>query len=269
MRLALLITGAVLGIAVAWLVVTGLLARAQLNAVRGDLDRLRAQIHAGDLPAARKTAERIANAAARAHRLTTGPAWAGAAALPWLGDPVDTVRVVAAQADALGHRVLPALVQASGDLDPAQLRRPDGSFNLDRISAVAPLLARADSAMQRAAGAVRRAPGGGWLPPVGSARSQVLTRLTSLARTVHSADLAAALAPDLLGAHGPRRYFVAFQNEAEARGTGGIPGAFAIARTDHGRITFERFESDSALATTAVDLDLGPDYEQLFRGAGT
>ena len=44
-----------------------------------------------------------------------------------------------------------------------------------------------------------------------------------------------------------QRYFVAFQNEAEARGTGGLPGAFAILRADHGKLSFERFETDNTL----------------------
>jgi len=73
----------------------------------------------------------------------------------------------------------------------------------------------------------------------------------------------------MLGADGTKRYFVAFQNEAEARGTGGIPGAFAIVRADHGKVSFERFESDSTLNVVPTDLQFGPGYAQLFDGART
>jgi hypothetical protein len=116
---------------------------------------------------------------------------------------------------------------------------------------------------------VRSSAAGTWLAPVNDARRQLLGQLTSLTHTVHSADIAARIAPELLGAHGARRCFMAFQNNAEARGTGGIPGAFAIVHADHGKVTFERFEPDSPLLTTHVDLDLGRDFEQLFRGWGT
>ena len=39
--------------------------------------------------------------------------------------------------------------------------------------------------------------------------------------------------PDLAGANGPKKYLIAFQNSAEARGTGGILGAFAIIEFNH------------------------------------
>ena len=48
---------------------------------------------------------------------------------------------------------------------------------------------------------------------------------------LHSVDLGARIAPRMLGLDRPQRYFVAFQNNAEARGTGGLPGAFGILGT--------------------------------------
>ena len=73
----------------------------------------------------------------------------------------------------------------------------------------------------------------------------------------------------MLGQGGVKRYFVAFQNEAEARGTGGLPGAFAILRADHGKISFERFEADNTLGLVPTGLDFGPDYDSLYGGART
>ena len=43
--------------------------------------------------------------------------------------------------------------------------------------------------------------------------------------------------PYLVGVERPQRYLVAFQNTAEARGTGGILGAFAIVKFDRGAIS--------------------------------
>ena len=43
------------------------------------------------------------------------------------------------------------------------------------------------------------------------------------------------IAPGILGFDGPRRYLLAFQNSAEARGTGGIIGAYAKIEVEHGR----------------------------------
>ena len=44
-----------------------------------------------------------------------------------------------------------------------------------------------------------------------------------MAPTVENAATGARLLPAMLGENGPRRYFMVFQNPAEARGTGGMP----------------------------------------------
>jgi hypothetical protein len=72
--------------------------------------------------------------------------------------------------------------------------------------------------------------------------------------------------PTMLGGNGPKRYFLAFQNEAEARGTGGLPGAFAIIEADHGKLKFTRMESDNTLTGVAATVDFGPDYRHLYGG---
>jgi len=56
-------------------------------------------------------------------------------------------------------------------------------------------------------------------------------------------------APLLAGVAKSQRYLVAFQNTAEARGTGGILGAFAILKFDKGNFTIEQSGSNAALAS--------------------
>jgi hypothetical protein len=61
---------------------------------------------------------------------------------------------------------------------------------------------------------------------------------------------------------------ISFQNDAESRGTGGIPGAFAVVRADHGKIDFTHFEPDNFLRNTAAKgLHFGPSYSELFQTA--
>lgn len=51
----------------------------------------------------------------------------------------------------------------------------------------------------------------------------------------------------LAGADAPKRYMIAFQNSAEARGTGGILGAFAIVEMNKGRFSVIRTGSNAVL----------------------
>jgi len=74
--------------------------------------------------------------------------------------------------------------------------------------------------------------------------------------------------PVMLGQKGPQRYFLAFQNEAEARGTGGLPGAFAIIEANHGKMRFTRMESNTTLNRVGADVNFGPDYQRLYQKTG-
>lgn len=69
------------------------------------------------------------------------------------------------------------------------------------------------------------------------------TLRTEVAGALGSAELAAqavAVAPDMLGVDGPRRYFVAFQNPAEATANGGFMGNWAEIVADDGQLTLTR-----------------------------
>lgn len=265
--LAMIVVGCLIVLAGLWILITGQLARGQLNQAQDDVHKLRAEISAGDLAAARSTVAELATHAHRAHVLTTGPAWAVAARIPLVGEPIHTIRGVTASIDTIGNQALPELVVATAQLDPATLRSADGNIDLSRIAAVVPALNRA-AAMTAATATVAGLPAHTWLPTIDSARSEVLAQLTSLSSTVHSADLAARIVPPMLGQSGPKTYLISFQNESELRGTGGLPGAFAIVKADHGKLTFSRFERDSVLTTTPSGLDFGSAYNQLYAGAG-
>lgn len=263
-KVALLIAAGLVLLGGLWIVVTGLIARTQLEAVRGDVYQLRSQIDAADFPTGQNTAEDLARHARQADHLTTGPAWALAAAVPFGGAPLRTIRAIASSSYVLGRDALPALVAARHKLDPNTLRTADGGIDVAAITAAAPYLAEADRSLDSAARTLAAQPGHTWLSPVDHARNAILAPLAGVSHTVHSADMAAQVAPAMLGADGPRRYFVGFQNDAEARGTGGLPGAFGILEVDHGTLRFTRFEKDSAFNVVRTGLQFGADYTALY-----
>jgi len=53
--------------------------------------------------------------------------------------------------------------------------------------------------------------------------------------------------PGISGQKSPRNYLIAFQNSAEARGTGGILGAYAVMNIDKGKAKFSAFGSNAGL----------------------
>ena len=124
----------------------------------------------------------------------------------------------------------------------------------------------ASATLTEAADRIRNAPGS-WVPFVSSGRRAATRSLDKLRNQVTDAARAVDTLLPMLGESKVQRYFVGLQNEAQARGLGGLPGAFAIVTADHGKLTFTHFENDDRLKHVGVKLDLGADFAKMYRVA--
>lgn len=249
-----------------WIAVTAALARQQAQAGAQAVNQLRTAISEADLPAARSAAGSVAAHARAAHRLTTGPAWWAGAQLPWLGRPARSIRGCAEQADQLGSTVLMPLAGLTETLPLGGLV-DNGSVRLQPLIDAAPVLRQAGLRLQAGSEQVDRLPGSTWLAPADRARGRLRDNLLALGDQLRPVSQLSEALPDLLGQHGSKRYFVGLENEAESRGLGGVPGAFAIVTATDGKLSFERFESDTALSAVRTGLDLGAEYDRRYRAA--
>jgi hypothetical protein len=255
--------GAVLVVGAAWLLITALLAHRELTSVKAELPKLRAALSAGEFDRADTIAHDLATHAHRAHELTTGPAWWIAGGVPWLGEPAQTARTIAAQSDRLGDGVLPGVLELAGKLTAHSLRHGD-QIDMAVLRSSAPVLARAADAAGNATAAIEATPRHTWLGSVDHARNQVGTELDKITDQLDGASRTVNVLLPMLGDSGTRRYFIGFENEAESRGLGGLPGAFAILTADHGKLTFTHFENDTALEGVQTDLNLGKDFQARY-----
>lgn len=270
----ILVAAAVLCLAGAgWIGVTGLLARAELLAAQRSLETLRHSMgttgHAvsGAAPRDWETATRSAAAhASRAHDLTTGPAWYLFAQAPFFGRPAETVRGTANAVDRLTHDVLPPIVhmvpELASDSRAGGLRRL-----LYALGGKATGLERAAQVAAETRVAVGELPRTTWLPAVDHARTQLARLLDRITPATADAAVAARVLPPMLGEQSPRRYFVVVQNTAEARGTGGMPGAFAVLTADRGRLRFETFGNDDTVTGSSPKVDLGAEFAARYGSA--
>lgn len=265
-RLALLVALALLLAGLLWLALTATLARRHALAGQQAADRLRAAVLAADLSAARDAAASVSGQARAVHQLTTGPAWWTAARIPWVGRPARSISGSAAAADQVSSQVLPPLLRLADNLELGGLVDA-GTVRLQPLVGAAAVLAQAETALQAGTERLDRLPSGTWLAPADRSRAALRTSLAQLADQLRPASQAADVLPDLLGRTGPRRYFVGLENEAESRGIGGIPGAFAIVTADQGRLRLERVDSDTALSKVRTRLDLGAEYAHRYSAA--
>jgi DNA-binding NarL/FixJ family response regulator len=215
-----------------WLLLRGWQARGHLVTATGLARDLSQQVLAGDTAQARRTLGALQEQTAAAHDATTGPAWWAGTVTPYAGGNVTAVRGVAETIDALARRAFPALLS----LKVSALRPTAGQLDLVALRDAAPAAVAADTAVQEIRARFDAVPGTGLWPPIRTAVDQLRAEIWRLSAMVAAARRAALLLPTLLGADGARTYLVAFQNLAETRSTGGIFGAYAVIRAEHGRI---------------------------------
>ncbi|MDQ1048312.1 DUF4012 domain-containing protein [Streptomyces sp. V4I2] len=251
----------------AWIGVTGLLARSELLNVERELSALKQSVMSSSgnvAPASPEKAMQSAAAhAARAHQLTTGPAWYMASHVPYLGRPVTTVRGIAQAADRLTGDVLPPMVELVAQ--PTDDVRHTGLLALlSELRGTAPALEQAARAAADTRTLADGLPRTSWVPGLDRARAQLVSQLQQTAPAMAEMAVAGRVLPSMLGVDGPRRYIVVFQNTAEARGTGGLPGAFAVLTAAQGRLQFETFGTDTMLANVRPAVDLGAEYRAQY-----
>ena len=75
------------------------------------------------------------------------------------------------------------------------------------------------------------------------------------------------ISPILLGDNKPKQYLIAFQNSAEARGTGGILGAYAIVEFNKGSLKVIETGSNEPLYGSSLEkipIDVPAEYKRLY-----
>lgn len=73
------------------------------------------------------------------------------------------------------------------------------------------------------------------------------------------------LAPSIMGSERPKKYLLVFQNSAEARGTGGIIGAYAELQISRGKITVLRQGSNVGLQSqVTIPVAMPDEYNALY-----
>jgi hypothetical protein len=238
------------GLAAGWVGVRGTNARDHLQRAAGLVQLLRQQVETGDAGAPPTLA--ALQAETRAARSNTGdPGWRFAGRTPVAGDDLAAVRTVAVALDELAHNGLPPLVEVAGQLTAAALAPKHGRIDLRPLQAAAPRIAAADAAVRLARSQVATIPLDGVVPRLREAVVELRQGLDRAAAITATAARSAALLPPLLGAHGRRTYLVLFQNLAEVRATGGMPGAYVVIGADRGAVRIVDQGSASALRTFA------------------
>ena len=214
----------------------GRTARNHLQAAASLFVQLEQQVSNADVRAARATLAALQAETRAAHDATDGFGWRMTGRLPVVGDDLRAVATVSAVLDDLAGNGLPALLDVAAGLDPSSLAPRQGRIDLAAVRSAAPRIAGGLAVIRRARLSVAGIPADGLVAQLGAAVTQLSDGLAKAERLIETADRAARLLPAMLGSNGPRTYLVLFQNNAEVRATGGMPGAYIVIHADAGAI---------------------------------
>ena len=266
---------------IGWLGFEGLAAKSNLEQARTSAEQSKDALLSGKSEDATRFAENAQFHAGQARAATHSLPWNIAAAVPFLGSPLKTTQQIADVVVGLADTVLlPGATMGAG-LSPEKLI--DGTrLDLKLLRAEQPRLTELAAAAAKLDAEAQAISSPGYVPLISDARSQLQDQTSRLSQLLGNTSIAAQLAPSMLGADGPRTYMMVFQTPAEARGTGGLLGGFAVLRFDNGVPTVDTFSSNSGLGPVCLEytnvvgeclnvrpgavatVDLGPEFNQVY-----
>jgi hypothetical protein len=192
--------------------------------------------HRGDLRAAAAAFAEADLMLSRAHLRLSGWLPSLAVAVPVLSPNYRAARTLVDVGLELSRRGRRLAEDGTG----GGLAIQSGRVPLDEVARISPDLTSAATELGAGVRRVRSVDQPLLFPPIARAVSEARARIEPAVAEETRAASAAQLAPDILGGNGPRRYFLAVQNNAELRGTGGFMGSFGELVIDAGAVRLER-----------------------------
>lgn len=246
-----------------WLGYEGLQAKSSLEKAQDFAMQAKDALLSGDTDTATRAAGDADRYAQDAQGAVDSVPWRAAGAVPWLGSPFDTTRQMTTIVSGLTADVLLPAVDAGSAVSPDQLILDGARINLAALRDAAPVLETTSAAITDL-DAQAQAVDSTYLGLIDNARLDLQDQVSELSGLLNNTSTAAQIAPAMLGADGPRSYFIGFQTNAEARGTGGLLGGFAVAQANDGAVSIDDVASNRELTFEYDPIDLGPDFKQAY-----
>lgn len=258
-----------LGIIAGLLLVAGLWVGWQVWQVNRDLsdavehaENIQSAVEQRDTDALRSELDALRTASSAATNRTSGATWSFVEALPLFGDDAEGVEVASRVLDGLAADGIEPLVTVSERIDDLLPR--DGAIDPAVVAEIAEPVAAAEQAFARAEQDLADVDPDGFVGRLGEQFTTFRDRVTQASSGLHSATIATEVLPSMLGGDGKRHYLLVFQNNAEVRATGGLPGAVSYVEADNGALALRKHvagasfgeQAEPVLALTDAEVDL-------------
>lgn len=246
-----------------WLGFEATQAKSSLEEARGNAQKAKEALSAGNVKDAAKWVDDALSNAQKAQNATHSLPWNIASAVPWLGSPFKTGQQISDVVLGLAADVLQPSVHVGEVISPDRLLAA-GRLDVQGLRNAAPQLSEISTAATKLYAQASTISEPKYLSVMRDARAALQAQTSELSGLLDHTALAARLAPSMMGADGPRSYFLGFQTNAEARGTGGLLGGFGILRFNNGTASVDTLARNSELDKPFEPIDLGADYNAQY-----
>jgi hypothetical protein len=247
-----------------WLGFEAIQVKSNLGEARDSARQAKESLSKGNAQDAAKWVNEAHSNAQRARDATHSLPWNIASVVPWLGGPFETGQQISDVVLGLVADVLQPSVHVGEALSPDRLLDDGGRVNVQLLRDAGPQLGEISTAATKLDAQASAISDPNYLSVMRNARAELQAQTSDLSRLLDHTALAARLAPSMMGADGPRTYFLGFQTNAEARGTGGLLGGFGILRFDNGTPSVDTLGQNRELNKAFAPIDLGQDYADYY-----
>ena len=210
--------------------------KAHLEQLRSEAITLRSALLAHDATAGQAALTGFKLAAGAAAGRAHWPTWWLLERLPIVGDDAQALTAIADTSKDLSTRALPGLVDAaSGDVW-SDLAPHNSRIDPRAVRQFGPLVNQASVAFAAANHRLAAVDRSALLSQTRPSFVTFADQIDNVAALLSSTSRAVKVLPTMLGEGSPRRYLLAFNNNAEVRATGGLPGATAVVSARQGAI---------------------------------
>ncbi|WP_308930049.1 DUF4012 domain-containing protein [Arthrobacter sp. SLBN-112] len=258
------VLAAFLSLGTAWFAIRANTVKTELEAAAALLPQLKQEILLSDERSAANTVAALRQHTSSARQAADEPIWTLASGLPLIGPNASAIAEVARSADDVVNLGLAPLVSVYESLNWDSLLPSSSGSNLDPLKTAAPSVASSAYAVRTSSERLSAIDTSQLLPQVAAPLTEASAELKQAVGALESAADAARVAPDMLGADGTKNYLLVIQNNAEARASGGIPGALAILTLDKGKLSLGSQTSAADLGVFAPSLPVDPEQQQIY-----
>lgn len=249
-RLFWILPALLLILAAAYAVWLGWQVNRDLTSAAADVQRLQHAVETGDDAAADVALADLRTHSSSAAQRTGGVAWSLGGHLPVVGDDARGVRLVSRVVSDLSRGAIERLVGVNDDLEAVLPR--NGRISIDAVASLQRPVAEGEEAFEEADRQLSAEDPSGYVDRLKLKYRDLAGGVSDAARVLDAANTALTVMPGMLGGEGPRNYLLVFQNNAEIRSSGGLPGAVSLVHVDDGRVQMTRQVAANSLGETAT-----------------